>query len=191
MYRKGLERDLGCGKRKWQAWRWRTASRPGDRGGLVGSCCPLVFTPIVFQRIQNYYGLAIRRNFGSVDAMVAAIKAIIFHSTDPYSDKYEKKAESFLTNVHDTRRRQAEGRHDHSICPKTEAERHQFCPEGPNSWCKWQADAENMTSSYDPKKSVLPHSFFLSLGSIFDSLADKKLLSRCERGNTQNAVNIY
>ena len=147
-----------------------------------------MLTLIAFQRIQNYYGIGIRRNVGNVDAMVAATKAILFHSTDPYSDEYEAKAESFSTNVHDKRRREPEGRHDHSRCPRTEAERHQFCPIGPNSWCKWQADSANKTSTYDAKKSVLPHSFFHSLGGIFESLADRKLLSRCERGNTQNAV---
>ena len=67
----------------------------------VGSCCNLVFTLIVFQGIQKYYGLGILRNVGNVDAMVATTKPILFHSTDPYSDKYKAKAESFSTNMHD------------------------------------------------------------------------------------------
>ena len=135
----------------------------------VGLCSPLVFTFIDFlQRIRNYYELAIRRNVCNVDAMVAATKAILFHSTDPYFVEYETKAESFSTKVNETRRREREERHDDSSCAKTEKERHQFCLKGPNLVCKWQADAAKKTSSYDPKKSVLPHSFFILSEAFFE-----------------------
>ena len=32
---------------------------------------------------------------------------------------------------------------------------HDYCPEGPDSWCKWQCDQANGTSTFSPKKVAL------------------------------------
>ena len=145
----------------------------------------------IFFRFQNYYGLAIRQNIGNVDAMVAASKAILYHSTALHTPEYQLQIEAadvIFAEEHPSRCK--DSIFNHSCCPKTEEERHRYCPVGEDSWCKWQVDKVKGTTSYDATKTTLPHSFFHSLQDIFEKLSNRKLLARCEHGCTQNAVRL-
>lgn len=67
-----------------------------------------------------------------------------------------------------------------------DAERHKFCPRTATSWCKWQRDAVNKTTSYKPKVN-LPICIKDILEPIFKDLSKDDLLSKCLHGRTQNA----
>jgi hypothetical protein len=73
-------------------------------GKTIGGAGQL--TDKVIKSLQNYYGDAIRRNKGNVQAMTKAVQATLLHCNS--------------TNAH-----------------------HHLCPEGPSSWCKWQAAKAN------------------------------------------------
>ena len=62
---------------------------------------------------------------------------------------------------------------------------HQFCPEGENSWCRFQRDRASHTATYDQRK-CLPSVFRKELKPIFERLSGDELLSRCQKGLTQN-----
>ena len=62
---------------------------------------------------------------------------------------------------------------------KTLKEQHSFCPR--NDWCKFWKSPE----LYDESKR-LPPSFFNVLKPLFERLSSAELLSRCQRGFTQN-----
>ena len=124
--------------------------------------------------------------------MSKATRAILWHMFPPCTREevasWAEKAEGLLGEGRDVLHYQ------HSDCPKSEKERHQFCPLGAQSWCKWRQDeARQNDPDYEPvydakASSRLPHVFFHALGEIFNKMADETLLSRCENGFTQNAV---
>ena len=62
---------------------------------------------------------------------------------------------------------------------------HQFCPQGKNSWCRFQRDIASNTTTYNQRK-CLPAIFRPELKYIFERLSDYELLSRCQKGLTQN-----
>ena len=124
--------------------------------------------------------------------MSNATRAILWHMCPPCTGEevasWAEKSESLLGEGRDVLHFQ------HGDCPKNEKERHQFCPPGAQSWCKWRQDeARKSDHNYEPVYNAkascrLPHVFFHALGQIFDKMADETLLSRCENGLTQNAV---
>ena len=77
--------------------------------------------------------------------------------------------------------------YSHQMCPKTEEERHQFCPIGEQSWCKWQKDLATGSTTYKEERTI-PHSFFHELWPHFETLSDETLLQRCEKGYSQYEV---
>ena len=65
-------------------------------------------------------------------------------------------------------------------------QRHQFCPAGEGSWCKWQSDKATNKCQYK-KKVNLPLSIKDKLFPIFQDLSSEQLLIKCLHGRTQNA----
>lgn len=66
-----------------------------------------------------------------------------------------------------------------------EAPKHDLCPEGPESWCKFQrALAKN--EKPPPHKDSLPDFVTEALEPVFRRLSDNALLERCSDGITQN-----
>lgn len=71
------------------------------------------------------------------------------------------------------------------MCSTNENPKHEFCPPGADSWCKWQkaqvieANFEHPTPLHpDVQKHILP---------IYEDLSQEDLLQRCLGGHTQNA----
>ena len=62
---------------------------------------------------------------------------------------------------------------------------HVHCPVGPNSWCSYQCDLANGTSTYKPGKGLHPAVIKFVKG-VFDDLSSDELLSKCLHGKTQN-----
>ena len=63
--------------------------------------------------------------------------------------------------------------------------RHHFCPPGQLSWCKYNQDKETGKTTY--KKTInIPTWIHDIIKSIFVSLSDDALLSKCLHGETQN-----
>ena len=107
-------------------------------------------TDQLINSLQNYYGDALRRNKGDVDAMVKAVQASLLHcnSTD-------------------------------------ESPRHHLCPEGENSWCKYQrCKAIGEVYFHGPP---IPKAIVQLLKPIYSRLGNRALLERCVEGYTQNA----
>lgn len=67
-----------------------------------------------------------------------------------------------------------------------ETPRHHLCPEGRDSWCKWQA-AKARGEEYHHKKDPIPESIVQLLKPIYACLGSRKLLEKCLDGYTQNA----
>lgn len=65
-----------------------------------------------------------------------------------------------------------------------EKPRHEFCPDGPESWCKFKKAILSNTK-YTHKNS-LPKPMMRAIRHIFQDLTKKALLSRCLHGHTQN-----
>lgn len=66
-----------------------------------------------------------------------------------------------------------------------ETPRHQLCPVGEASWCKWQkAKAKN--EPFQHKKKPLPAAILELVKPIYQRLGSKNLLERCLGGYTQN-----
>lgn len=99
--------------------------------------------------LQTYYGLAVRRNVGSLKDMKSAIWAIYFHklSTD-------------------------------------ENPRHELCPKGIESWCKYQKSL--ITKEMYHHGNSLPEPVMLQIKQIFRDLSKDDLLRKCLHGHTQN-----
>ena len=121
--------------------------------------------------------------------MIRATKAILYHCSQLHGQDYQTIVDG-VKEAYREKEKQIEF-YDHGSCPKTEEERHRYCPEGRESWCQWQKDKAAGTDEYDPEKSStrLPHSFFHALRGIFDILSNDTLLRQCSDGYTQNAVN--
>lgn len=63
---------------------------------------------------------------------------------------------------------------------------HSKCPEGAESWCKFNRALAN--DEHPPAhKSPLPDCVQVALEPVFERLSDENLLTRCTEGNTQNA----
>ena len=65
------------------------------------------------------------------------------------------------------------------------SEKHRFCPQGRETWCRYWRDKVNAGSTYN-EINRLPAVFFCELQPIFDRVSDSKLLKRCLLGMTQN-----
>lgn len=63
--------------------------------------------------------------------------------------------------------------------------RHDLCPEGPESWCKFNRAMAN-NEEPPPHKHSLPDFVCEALEPVFTRLSDKALLERCSDGITQN-----
>ena len=156
-------------------------------------------------RVQKYYGYAIRKNVGDVPAMIQATKAILFHNCKLYDRKVTEEAKKTLESrkkKKSSKEKKSDGKdigkknekeekeihiYCHDTCPKTEEERHKFCPVGENSWCKWQKDLATGGCTYQADRTI-PHSFFHEILPHFVALSDESLLKRCEKGYSQNEV---
>ena len=62
---------------------------------------------------------------------------------------------------------------------------HVHCPVGPNSWCSYQCDLANGTSTYKPGKGLHP-AVIKYVKGVFDDLSSDELSSKCLHGKTQN-----
>ena len=62
---------------------------------------------------------------------------------------------------------------------------HAFCPEGENSWCKFQR-ASALGLMPPAHRTTIPKAVGEVIAPIFDRLGDKSLLERYLKGNTQN-----
>lgn len=61
---------------------------------------------------------------------------------------------------------------------------HDYCPEGPDSWCKWQCDQANGTNTFSPK-NVAP-AVMQEILPTFEALWDRNLLQSVLEGLSQN-----
>ena len=61
---------------------------------------------------------------------------------------------------------------------------HEYCPEGPGSWCKWQCDQANSTDTFRPK-NVAP-CVMQEILPTFEALWDRNLLQSVLEGLSQN-----
>ena len=85
----------------------------------------------IIDRLQNYYGIAIRGNKNNLKAMQAATRAKLFHVASSKDNNW-----------------------------------HYHCPEGTNSWCKFNKDKADDTSTYKPGPG-LPLPVVLKLKPMF------------------------
>ena len=69
-----------------------------------------------------------------------------------------------------------------------EEPKHQYCPKGPNSWCKWQNDllTPEGERTYRPLKAPISDALFNILKEVFEKLSDVNLLKGAENCLTQN-----
>ena len=107
-------------------------------------------TDKMIDTMQNYYGLAIRKNKNNLNGMKSDIMAGLYH-----------------------------------LASSIEKPQHHLCPEGKNSWCGWQRDKANGTSTYKPKNG-LPGAIVEVVKPIYETLSSESLLSRCLDSYTQN-----
>lgn len=61
---------------------------------------------------------------------------------------------------------------------------HGFCPEGPDSWCKWQRDQANGTETFRPKN--VASAVMQEILPTFEALWDRNLLQSVLEGLSQN-----
>ena len=64
--------------------------------------------------------------------------------------------------------------------------RHHLCPEGKNSWCKWQV-AKALGEPFQHQKPPIPEAIVQLLKPIYARLGSRVLLEKCMHGYTQNA----
>ena len=72
----------------------------------------------------------------------------------------------------------------HHYASTAENQMHECCPEGNDSWCKWQKDQTNGTSSFKPK-NVAP-AVTQEILPTFEALWDENLLQSVLEGLSQN-----
>ena len=108
-------------------------------------------TKTLIDRLQNYYGLAIRNNKENLQGMVRAVQAALQHnnSTD-------------------------------------DQPRHNLCPTGPLSWCKYQK-SKALGIEYHHTKSPIPEAILMLMKPVYNRLGNPDLLKKCLKGYTQNA----
>ena len=63
--------------------------------------------------------------------------------------------------------------------------KHQMCPREADSWCKYQANKQNNTTTYKDKQG-LPAAVKEIIRPIFMDLSNDELLKKCLHGKTQN-----
>ena len=63
---------------------------------------------------------------------------------------------------------------------------HDYCPPGPDSWCKYQVDLSLGTNTHQPCQWALSPAIVGAIMPIFRDLSDIGLLSSCSRAMTQN-----
>ena len=76
----------------------------------------------------------------------------------------------------------------HTVKPATSVSlesQHSLCPKGSGSWCKFNSDLVTKGKTYH-QNGRLPSVFFEPLKPIFERLASRELLQKCQRGLTQN-----
>ena len=74
----------------------------------------------------------------------------------------------------------------HNSCLE-DATRHQFCPKGAESWCKWRRqEASGIAPAFKPKLSI-PVAIYEKVLPVFRDLSKDDLLKKCLHGKTQNA----
>lgn len=73
----------------------------------------------------------------------------------------------------------------HHVTSNDDVANHTFCPTGPDSWCKQNAAKAKGEPAPKHRRKLPPH-VCQALLPIYERLADKKLLQRCQRGKTQN-----
>ena len=119
--------------------------------------------------LQNYYGMVIRSNVGNLYQMKKGIAAIIHHCSE------------YLVKVDGS---------DKKVCD--DDARHKFCPEGLESWCKYQKQKVAGEIMYKPKINI-PEAVRDVIKPIFsyEDLAADDLLKKCLHGQTQNANEAF
>lgn len=122
----------------------KTGKKIGGRGRLTG---------MAINKIQEYYGNAIRRNCSSsLEDMKQAVWAEYFHI----------------------------------LASDATPENHNFCPKGPDTWCKYQKSIVTEEPYYHSEHFHLPEDVMLTIKPIFQDLSNPDLLRRCLHGGTQN-----
>lgn len=75
----------------------------------------------------------------------------------------------------------------HHLCSTNEKPRHENCPAGADSWCKWRvAEAAGTAKDFDHPPPLHPD-VEKHLLPIYEDLSKEDLLNRCLGGHTQNA----
>ncbi|KAH9366722.1 hypothetical protein HPB48_008777 [Haemaphysalis longicornis] len=74
----------------------------------------------------------------------------------------------------------------HHIASNDSEANHSLCPTGPDSWCRQNAAAAKGEPAPKHRHHLRPH-VCEALLPIYERLADRKLLQRCQRGKTQNS----
>ncbi|XP_060607879.1 uncharacterized protein LOC132760007 [Ruditapes philippinarum] len=64
---------------------------------------------------------------------------------------------------------------------------HDLCPNGEDSWCKFQVDKAQGTDTYKFPKYPLPVAVTKEIEPIIEELSSESLLKTCQMGLTQNA----
>ena len=64
--------------------------------------------------------------------------------------------------------------------------RHQFCPPGPTSWCKYRVAEDSGSTEDFQHPPALAEDIQPALKKIYEDLSTDDLLSRCLGANTQN-----
>lgn len=74
----------------------------------------------------------------------------------------------------------------HHKCSTDENPKHEYCPPGENSWCKWRvAEAEGRLANFH-HVPPLSESVQTAIRPVYEALSNDDLLQRCTGGNTQN-----
>ena len=68
--------------------------------------------------------------------------------------------------------------------------RHQFCPKGESSWCKYQRDRISGEKTYKANLNI-PKWIHDIIKPVFIELSSENLLSKCFHGHTQNSNSYY
>ncbi|XP_070546508.1 uncharacterized protein [Ptychodera flava] len=63
---------------------------------------------------------------------------------------------------------------------------HEYCPQGADSWCKWQKDKATGKTTYRPLQNPLAPAVVKAVEPVITKLADEKLLEGAKNGFTQN-----
>ena len=123
----------------------------------------------VMNTLQNYYRMVIRSNVGNLYQMKKGIAAIIHHCSE------------YLVKVDDS---------DKKVCD--DDAHHKFCPEGLESWCKYQKQKVAGEITYKPKIKI-PEAVRDVIKPIFsyEDLAADDLLKKCLHGQNQNANEAF